>query len=222
MESFLGTTLGALLIGGLGTAILYGCTNIQIYVYFSNYRQDRLILKSTVVFLWIVDSFHMVFTIIILWHYLIESFGDYLALLTTPWSVKLQNSVNVLAILVVQTLYTMRIWTLSSNLDHKCWARVLSVVLVAGYISGIILVVEIWRTIEYTEVAQYRVLGDLLVTLHVHVQRLYDSSCNMPFASYLWVNAIRDEIQSLDHYALCRHFRDFNKFLLVIRVDFGD
>ncbi|KAF8347224.1 hypothetical protein F5887DRAFT_1174848 [Amanita rubescens] len=98
----------------------------------------------------------MAFTIIILWHYLIESFGDYLALLTTPWSVKVQNSVNVLAILVVQTLYTMRIWTLSSNLDHKCWARVLSIVLVAGYISGIILVVEIWRTIEYTEVAQYR------------------------------------------------------------------
>ena len=35
------------------------------------------------------------------------------------------------------------------------------------------------------------IVGDLLVTLHVHIQRLYDSSCNMPFASYPWVNAIR-------------------------------
>jgi len=151
----LGATEGATFLGGLGTAKLYGCTNVQIYLYFSNYRRDGFRMKFTVILLWIMDSLHMALTVVALWHYLIDSFGDYSALLAETWMVKLQSIVHIFGVLIVQTLYTARVWKLSLSLDHKVWPRTISMVLAAGYVVGILLSVGLYRSNSSLQIERY-------------------------------------------------------------------
>ncbi|KAF8347181.1 hypothetical protein F5887DRAFT_1281294 [Amanita rubescens] len=237
----LGATEGATFLGGLGTAMLYGCTNVQIYLYFSNYRQDGFRMKFTVILLWIMDSLHMALTVVALWHYLIDSFGDYSALLAETWMVKLQSIVHIFGVLIVQTLYTARVWKLSLSLDHKVWPRTISMILVAGYGK---LLSELYacrvrspslfslRNPSFSRVISLKFvfanrtiqLGNLLIAFRVHVPRLHDSDCGMSFVIYLQdkYSRGRDEVQGLGYHALRRHFWDFNEYLLAIRLDHGD
>lgn len=74
----LGPTLGALYLGGTGAAMyvsnahsfmyipdslspciyrLFGATNLQIYFYFRNYKEDAIFQKCAVIFLW-YDEIH--------------------------------------------------------------------------------------------------------------------------------------------------------------------
>ncbi len=38
------------------TTRLYGATNVQIYLYLKNYREDQAMIKCAVAFLWYVKS----------------------------------------------------------------------------------------------------------------------------------------------------------------------
>ncbi|KAG6839613.1 hypothetical protein C0991_000898, partial [Blastosporella zonata] len=69
-------TFGALLLGGLFAAILSGVVAVQIVVYFKLYPGDTLRLKSLVLFIWILDTFHTGFVWTALWQYLISYFGS--------------------------------------------------------------------------------------------------------------------------------------------------
>ncbi|KAF8347233.1 hypothetical protein F5887DRAFT_1157825 [Amanita rubescens] len=107
------STIGAILLGVIGAAMLYGATNVQVYFYYRKYPKDRIILRCIVPFLWAMDTLHMAFTIHELWHYLIESFGNDQALLPITWSHK------VIIVLTVQTLYTWRVWKLMYGCSHS-------------------------------------------------------------------------------------------------------
>ncbi|KAF8627260.1 hypothetical protein AX15_004452 [Amanita polypyramis BW_CC] len=151
----LGTTIGAAFLGTVAAAVLHGCIGIQSYLYFKNYPQDRPFQKYAVAFLWIMDSLHMALTIVEMWHYLINSFGDYIALLHITWSCKLQVAINVVIILAVQSLYTLRVWKLSSD-RARIWAWILIAVLMAGYATGIILVVKLYSVTSFLQLDQFR------------------------------------------------------------------
>lgn len=129
----LGPTLGAMYLGGTGAAMyvsvaysciyishslspcmcrLFGTTNLQIYLYFRNYKQDVIFQKCAVIFLWwddtqtewakteanvrLFDSLHMAFVIVELWHYMIDSFGNYIALDVVSWYVPSLEIVKLL------------------------------------------------------------------------------------------------------------------------------
>ncbi|KAF8347264.1 hypothetical protein F5887DRAFT_1281356 [Amanita rubescens] len=94
-------TMGALYIGAMLTAILYGSTNIQTFLYYKNFPGDQMFQKCAVAFLWILDSLHMIFTIVEFWDYLIDSFGDYNAVLELRWSFSLQILISILVLLAV-------------------------------------------------------------------------------------------------------------------------
>ncbi|KAF8347234.1 hypothetical protein F5887DRAFT_915998 [Amanita rubescens] len=133
--------LGALYLGVVGAAMLdhlhrlYGTTNVQIYFYIRKYREDRTWLKCAVAFLWLLDTLHMVFIVTDIWHYLIESFGNYEALLPINWVFQ------VLTILVVETLYARRIWKLSSQ-KAQFWRYIIVAACMCGYGASITLLVK--------------------------------------------------------------------------------
>jgi len=133
-----------LYVGATLTAILYGCTNIQAFLYYKNFPGDWMFQKCAVAFLWILDSLHMIFTFVEFWHYLIDSFGDYNALLELHWSFSLQILISVLIILVVQSLYTRRIWILSLNRYQRIWSWILILVLLTVYAAGFLFVVKLY------------------------------------------------------------------------------
>ncbi|KAF8333282.1 hypothetical protein F5887DRAFT_683710 [Amanita rubescens] len=50
------STTGAIFLGVIGAAMLYGVTNVQVYFYVRNYRQDKIVLKCLVAFLWYIAA----------------------------------------------------------------------------------------------------------------------------------------------------------------------
>ncbi|KAK0431980.1 hypothetical protein EV421DRAFT_1911383 [Armillaria borealis] len=109
----LATTLGALFVGATIAAVFYGITILQTVVYYKLNPNDPWIFRYSVALLLLLDTFHVVLGTHALYFYLIESFGNYLALLSKViWSFPLQLLINVLINSGVQALYAVRIWKL--------------------------------------------------------------------------------------------------------------
>ncbi|EIN04833.1 hypothetical protein PUNSTDRAFT_75717 [Punctularia strigosozonata HHB-11173 SS5] len=88
-ESFslnsLGNTVGAIYLGVLLDALLFGVTNVQAYMYFHSCERDRTTLKLLIVMLWILSALHTAFGAYSLWFDLITQFGNYFNLLHPLW-----------------------------------------------------------------------------------------------------------------------------------------
>jgi len=151
----LGSIQGALYLGGMGSAMLFGITNLQMYFYFKNYKDDALFLKFVVVVLWFLDTLHMVFAIIDVWQSLVDSFGNYAALDFVPWSYRVQITLTVIIVLAVQTLYTWRVWKLSQG-QNRLWPWILILVLVCGYASGVALIIEAFNFVLFSQLKRVR------------------------------------------------------------------
>ncbi|PBK66764.1 hypothetical protein ARMSODRAFT_959916 [Armillaria solidipes] len=107
----LATTLGALFVGATIAAVsLYYCMSLRSW--------GHMYSRATICRL--LDTFHVVLGTHALYFYLIESFGNYLALLSKIiwygnciyWLLSLQLLINVLINSGVQALYAVRIWKL--------------------------------------------------------------------------------------------------------------
>jgi len=151
----LGPTMGATYLGAMGAAVLYGCTNVQTYLYLKSYPDDRLFQKRAVAVLWLLDTLHMALTIIEVWHYLIDSVGNYAALLDITWSYKLQILVSILLIAAIQFAYAVRLWKLGSSYT-RIWAWALTLILVIGYSAVITFLVKMYSVSTFLQLSQLR------------------------------------------------------------------
>ncbi|KIM76785.1 hypothetical protein PILCRDRAFT_636995 [Piloderma croceum F 1598] len=70
--------LGALFLGNIAAAILYGVTCVQMSIYFQNYSDDKLMLK--VVFLWMCDTVHLALITHSTYFYAVKTFTNPAAL----------------------------------------------------------------------------------------------------------------------------------------------
>ncbi|KAK0203244.1 hypothetical protein DFS33DRAFT_1385590 [Desarmillaria ectypa] len=118
IPSKLATTLGALFIGSTIAAVFYGITILQTVVYYKLNPNDPWIFRYSVALLWILDTLHVALSTHALYFYLIELFGNYIALLSKiVWSFPLQLLINILINSVVQVLYAVRIWKLGRRFE---------------------------------------------------------------------------------------------------------
>ncbi|KAK0187496.1 hypothetical protein F5146DRAFT_1206263 [Armillaria mellea] len=83
----LGTTIGAAYVGAMLSSLLFGITVLQVLVYYRDYPNDWQLYRYSVGILWILDAFHLSLTIHLMYHYTVDSFGDYAALGDVVWSV---------------------------------------------------------------------------------------------------------------------------------------
>ncbi|KAK0471226.1 hypothetical protein IW261DRAFT_1572276 [Armillaria novae-zelandiae] len=131
----LASTLGAAYLGSSVALVLYGITNLQTFIYYKRYPGDWWFYKYSVVVLWVFDTLHVVLSMHALYFYLIESFGNYLALVKIVWSSKLIVLVNVrtiiffpaknvpdyeqsLVVVDVHIVYSVRLWLLGRHFHH--------------------------------------------------------------------------------------------------------
>lgn len=98
-----GSTLGAGLIGLMLSSVLYGATLLQCFFYFTNYYNDSLILKTTVVAVWLVDTVHMIIVTHILYYYLVVNYNNPDALNRVVWSLGLEVGLTVKHILLTRS-----------------------------------------------------------------------------------------------------------------------
>jgi hypothetical protein len=111
----LDNTMGAMLIGILVSAVLYGMSLIQAYYYYTRYRKDIWYLKSLVSATIILDTVHLCFVAYTIYYYLITRYYDNEQLNFMVWSVLAEAIPTGLTGGLVQTFYTMRVWRLSKR-----------------------------------------------------------------------------------------------------------
>ncbi|KAJ7159220.1 hypothetical protein C8R43DRAFT_1178006 [Mycena crocata] len=134
----LGNTLGALFLGMVFSAILFGVSSLQVYLYFHYFPHDSLLHKFSVGFIWLLDATHLSLTIYSTYHYGVLGFGDFETLGSVNWAIKLHTAINVVIILLVQSLYAYRVWLLS-GFHHGFLRYFVAAVVFAGFAIGIIL-----------------------------------------------------------------------------------
>ncbi|EED80647.1 predicted protein [Postia placenta Mad-698-R] len=103
MPSDFDTSFGAMLLGVLMSSILFGITNLQVYIYFKTYTNDPLWIKFSVCALWIVDALCVAFSFHLIYQYLITDYTNPDALLIIDWSFKAQDILSTICISFVQT-----------------------------------------------------------------------------------------------------------------------
>ncbi|KAK0229414.1 hypothetical protein EDD85DRAFT_128243 [Armillaria nabsnona] len=111
----LGKTLGAVYIGAMLSSILLGITALQAVIYYKKFPHDPWYYRYSVAALWILDMLHVALNTHAIYFYLIDSFGNYLALDRVIWSFKLQVLINVIIVVGVQSLYAVRLWKLGHH-----------------------------------------------------------------------------------------------------------
>ncbi|KAI6101530.1 hypothetical protein EV401DRAFT_2026723 [Pisolithus croceorrhizus] len=64
---------GVALIGGLVSAMLYGVTTLQTYVYYMHYSESDSTTRLIVAAVWVLDTLHVSFMCHMLYYYLVKS-----------------------------------------------------------------------------------------------------------------------------------------------------
>ncbi|KAG1775803.1 hypothetical protein EV702DRAFT_1199017 [Suillus placidus] len=132
-------TFGALFIGVILAAVLFGVTNVQAFVYFQTHSGTGITFHKLVLFnlghmalvgisiiehveitpypelFRILDALHLVLIVHCMYFYLVINYANIGALAEMVWSSKLQWVVAVLSIFLEHLLYVHRIWTVSKG-----------------------------------------------------------------------------------------------------------
>ncbi|KIM81741.1 hypothetical protein PILCRDRAFT_488674 [Piloderma croceum F 1598] len=104
--------LGASLSGVVVSAVIYGITCVQTYLYYTKYSTtDLFAMKFMVAAL----CLHLALVTMMVYHYTISNWGDVIALSRTTWTLEVQIVVGGLLTLIVQCFFAHRIWRFSKN-----------------------------------------------------------------------------------------------------------
>ncbi|KAH9081754.1 hypothetical protein EDB83DRAFT_577812 [Lactarius deliciosus] len=110
----LDNVLGVFFLGVIFSSILYGVIWLQVYSYFTQHcKGDRLFLKCFVALILILDTLQLALVVHGFYVSGVTNFGDYLADLRPPWSLKVQTLIGVVLTCSVQHFYAWRIYHLS-------------------------------------------------------------------------------------------------------------
>ncbi|KAI0038595.1 hypothetical protein FA95DRAFT_1613256 [Auriscalpium vulgare] len=95
--------LGAAFIGVVLSAVIYGITWMQIYMYYTEYGvRDSRFMRSFVAVLMILDTLHLAFIIHGTYHAAVTNFGDYSSDLIGPWSFSSNTLIGIIMGKLVQ------------------------------------------------------------------------------------------------------------------------
>jgi len=108
-------TISPLLIGFTISAALFGVTCAQGCLYFSWHSQDSTQLKSIVIALLLLETFHVALVAHAIFVYTISNHGDLNRLNNAVWSILIQVLPSTLIVAIVQYVWIMRIRILSQS-----------------------------------------------------------------------------------------------------------
>ncbi|KAF9456684.1 hypothetical protein BDZ94DRAFT_1275050 [Collybia nuda] len=111
----LDNTMGAIFVGVLMGAALWGISCMQTFEYFSNFPNDSLGSKVMIAALFILDTVHQIFMSHVLYTYLVTHFFNPAYLNVVVWSLVAQVIASAFIGFIVQSFFVYRIWILSQN-----------------------------------------------------------------------------------------------------------
>ncbi|CAA7262239.1 unnamed protein product [Cyclocybe aegerita] len=111
----LDTTLGAAFFGFCAGAILFGITLRQAYQYYTTNLHDSILRKLIIAIVCLLDASHLVFSMYMVYSFIIQLLGYSEAEVKVLWSVKALATTQTILIVFVQGYYLSQIWRLSGN-----------------------------------------------------------------------------------------------------------
>ncbi|KAK0193132.1 hypothetical protein F5146DRAFT_1137012 [Armillaria mellea] len=105
--------LGSLLISLVVSAVMYGITSFQVYVFFGQHDdrpKDSKALQGFVIFLWLLDTLQQAFVMQGAYWYLVTHFDDPSILLHSTWGYTSQAFVTAIMDILCQGFLIRRIW----------------------------------------------------------------------------------------------------------------
>ncbi|GJE88867.1 hypothetical protein PsYK624_049540 [Phanerochaete sordida] len=115
-ERDMGMTAGIILVGGLVTAVLYGMSVMQTFVYYQHGCQhDGRLVKTVVTSLWLVDTFDTILVSHSLYWFLVINYGNPASLEEVSWSISAHLLVTAVTRAAVRSMFTLRLWQFSGK-----------------------------------------------------------------------------------------------------------
>ncbi|KAF9074220.1 hypothetical protein BDP27DRAFT_224577 [Rhodocollybia butyracea] len=146
-------TMGALLIGVMISAVLWGISVVQTYIYFSTFfNQDTLRLKSFVSFVFILDTAHQAMLCHLIYVYLVSNFGDVDYLGVVVWSILVMVLLSAIIAVVIQLFMCWRIWILSDK--NVFWIGPIILIVVASFAITMVYFGKSWSLRTWVELAE--------------------------------------------------------------------
>ncbi|KAL0960619.1 hypothetical protein HGRIS_005650 [Hohenbuehelia grisea] len=90
---------GAIMLGAMVACVLFGVGCVQTFHYYMHYRNDALIAKASVASLFIFEALHSIFSIQLIYYYLVVNYANPVALLEVHWS--------AVAVLVITLVFSI-------------------------------------------------------------------------------------------------------------------
>ncbi|KAF8843433.1 hypothetical protein BDN67DRAFT_160151 [Paxillus ammoniavirescens] len=133
----LGTTWGSVLAGVFISLVFYGIAILQTFIYYERYPKDKVILKSLVAFVFVLDTLHTFFISVGVWQCFVLHFGDDTFLLYIhPRPLLIAVVVTSAISSSVQCFFIYRIWSLARNRFKWAFPVVLIPFVVAQLVLG--------------------------------------------------------------------------------------
>ncbi|KZT02007.1 uncharacterized protein LAESUDRAFT_445415 [Laetiporus sulphureus 93-53] len=138
---------GALLIEICMAVMLYGMSTIQAYVYWWNYPDDPLTIRSIVGTVWILETTHTAFCLHLIYSYMVKDFGNVQPIEHIVWSAGAAVLVAVFVAAIAQGFFIRRIWVLSRN--NRFITCVAATLLFCRVCTGIATSILSWNITEW-------------------------------------------------------------------------
>ncbi|KAI0371896.1 hypothetical protein BV20DRAFT_964531 [Pilatotrama ljubarskyi] len=171
-----GPTVGALMIGSIVGATLYGLTCSQGYMYYGRGQRDHWATRYYMLMLWLINSVNVFLLGHIVYYYFITRYGDTTAFLTPVWSLVTLVLLTAIVSFMVRGLYIKGIWHLSHQ--NPMMTAALTALSVFNLVCGVILTVKGFRIVagEFESLKAALILNlasALLADVAVTVSLLY-------------------------------------------------
>ncbi|KZV99697.1 hypothetical protein EXIGLDRAFT_831252 [Exidia glandulosa HHB12029] len=106
-------TIGSWFVGGVGDFVLQGAIVVMTAEYWARFKRDSRFLRAGVIVISIANVLKSIETAAILWHKLVEDFGDYDAAAGSTWYSIIEVLTAQIISASVQVFFSSRIWRLS-------------------------------------------------------------------------------------------------------------
>ncbi|KAF9524802.1 hypothetical protein CPB83DRAFT_819659 [Crepidotus variabilis] len=127
---FLDNNLGATFLGTVISAILYGVTSVQTFIYFQHNERDTKLLKLTILLLWILDTTHLAVVVRGMYWYMVTNFGKIIMLAFPHWSLVASVYFTNFSDILVRIVYARRVAILCGA-ERKRLGMLLAIIIVS-------------------------------------------------------------------------------------------
>ncbi|KAL5519606.1 hypothetical protein ACEPAH_1289 [Sanghuangporus vaninii] len=115
IQALLNESLGAMFIGLILSAILFGITNAQAFTYFHNSKRDHAYLRVMIAFLWSLDVVQLALLASYMYYIMVTHFSDLLIIGKITGSLCAYLVISGTSDFIIRLFYSRRIWFVSDE-----------------------------------------------------------------------------------------------------------